>query len=93
MEEHRLAARARTRLPGNVLDDSAVAGEPCFIQNLSPLGASVVFSEGFTIPKRFYLFIGENGQSHRAVTIWRNGNIAGVKFLEARRNAPEVLPD
>ena len=93
MQEHRTAARARTRLPGNVLDEFSVTGEPCLVQNLSRLGASVVFSEGFTIPRRFDLFIGQHGHGHRVVTIWRNGNVAGVKFLTARPNAPEVLPD
>ena len=93
MQEHRTAARARTRLPGSALEGTALSGEPCFVQNLSQLGASVVFSEGFAIPRRFDLFIGERGHGHRVVTIWRNGNVAGVKFLIARANAPEVLPD
>ena len=93
MQELRTAARARTRLPGSALEDASFSGEPCFVQNLSRLGASVVFSEGFTIPRRFDLFIGPHGHSHRVVTIWRNGNKAGVKFLTARPNAPEVLPD
>ena len=93
MHEHRTAARARTHLPGNALEGSAVSGEPCFVQNLSHLGASVVFADGFAIPRRFSLFIGEHGRGHRAVTIWRNGNVAGVKFLEERPNAPEVLAD
>ena len=93
MQELRTAARARTRLPGNALEEFSLSGEPCFVQNLSRLGASVVFSDGFAIPRRFDLFIGQHGPSHRVVTIWRNGNVAGVKFLTARANAPEVLPD
>ena len=52
----------------------------------------MVFSEGATIPKRFDLFIGQDSQPHRALTIWRKANVAGVRFLEARPNAPEVLP-
>jgi hypothetical protein len=95
MNEHRLAARAQTRLTGRVLERSALAEEPCFVQNLSPVGACVVFSEG-TIPRRFDLFIGHDGRAHRALTIWRKANVAGVRFLEARPNearpnAPEVL--
>lgn len=93
MQEQRTAARARTRLPGNAVEDFSLSGEPCFVQNLSRLGASVVFSKGFTIPRRFDLFLGQDGHGHRVVTIWRNGNVAGVKFLTARPNAPEVLPD
>ena len=93
MQELRTAARARTRLPGNALEDLSLSGEPCFVQNLSRFGASVVFSEGFTIPRRFDLFIGQHGHGHRVVTIWRNGNVAGVKFLTPRPNAPEVLAD
>ena len=91
MQGLRTAVRARTRLPGNALDEFSVTGEPCFVQNLSRLGASVVFSESFTIPRRFDLFIGQHGHGHRVVTIWRNGNVAGVKFLTARANAP--MPD
>ena len=93
MQEKRIAARARTRLSGQALEDSSVSGEPCFVQNLSRLGASVVFSNAFAIPRRFDLIIGQHGKSHRVLTIWRNGNVAGVKFLEPRPNAPEVLPD
>jgi hypothetical protein len=91
MEELRGAARARTYLSGAALEDVAVTGEPCLIQNLSLRGASLVFREGFAIPRRFDLFIGQDGQAHRAVTIWRNGSVAGVKFLQPRPNAPEVL--
>ena len=66
--------------------------ELCPVQNLSPVGACVVFSEGATIPKRFVLFIGQDSQPHRALTIWRKANVAGVRFLEARPNAPGVWP-
>ena len=93
MQEHRMAARARTHLSGSALEGPTLSGEPCFVQNLSRLGALVVFADGFAIPRRFNLFIGQHGYGHRAVTIWRNGNVAGVKFLEARPNAPEVLAD
>lgn len=93
MEQLRGAARARTRLPGSALAAFAVTGEPCVIQDLSPRGASVVFREGFAVPRCFDLFIGEDGQAHQAVTIWWNGNVAGVKFLKTRPNAPEVLSD
>lgn len=93
MIELRAAARARTYLSGSAVADVAVTGEPCLIRNLSLQGASVVFREGFTIPRRFDLFISRDGQAHQAVTMWRNGNVAGVKFLQPRLNAPEVLPD
>ena len=52
----------------------------------------MVFSEGATIPKRFDLFIGQDTRAHRALTIWRKANVAGVRFLEARPNAPGVWP-
>lgn len=93
MQEHRMADRARTCLSGGALDDLSFSSEPCFVQNLSQFGASVVFAESFTPPRRFDLFIGEHGQGHRVVTIWLTGNVAGVKFLTARPNAPEVLAD
>jgi hypothetical protein len=92
MEEHRITARARTRLTGRAWERSALSEELCLVQNLSPVGACVVFSEGATIPKRFDLFIGQDTRAHRALTIWRKANVAGVRFLEARPNAPEVLP-
>ena len=69
MQEHRIAARARTRLTGRALERSALSEEPCLVQNLSPVGACVVFSEGATIPKRFDLFIGQDTRAHRALTI------------------------
>ena len=93
MDQLRGAARARTRLPGSALTAFAVTGEPCVIQDLSASGASVVFREGFAVPRCFDLFTGEKRQPHQAVTIWRNGNVAGVKFLKARVNVPEVLSD
>ena len=93
MEELRGAARARTHLSGSALAAFALTGEPCLIQNLSPRGAFLEFRVGFAIPRRFDLFIGQDGKAQQAVTIWRNGNVAGVKFLQTRLNAPEVLPD
>ena len=93
MEQLRAAARARTRLHGSALTAFAVAGEPCLIQDLSLTGASVAFRGGFAVPRCFDLFIGEDRKAHQAVTMWRNGNVAGVKFLKARPNAPEVLAD
>lgn len=93
MEERRAVARARTHLTGSTLTAFAVTGETCSIQNLSPLGASLVFREGFAVPRRFDLFIGENSQALQAVTMWRRGNIAGVKFLQPRFHVPEVVSD
>jgi hypothetical protein len=93
MEERRITARARTRLTGRVLERAALSDEPCLVQNLSSVGASVVFPEGATIPKRFDLFIGHDNQAHHALTIWRKANVAGVRFLEARPNAPKVFPN
>jgi len=91
MRELRAAARARTHISGSVLTAFAVTGEPCLIQNISPRGASVVFREGFAIPRRFNLVIGRDRHAQQALKIWRNGNVAGVKFLEFQPNAPEVL--
>jgi hypothetical protein len=64
----------------------------CFVQDLSPAGACVVFPKGVVIPRHFDLFIGLSVQSHRARTMWQQAGMAGVMFLEARANAPEVVP-
>jgi hypothetical protein len=93
MDEHRKTIRASTRLYGRaVLDGASPAAVACFVQDFSPTGACVVFARAVAIPKYFDLFVGQDSQGHRARTIWRQANTAGVMFLEARANAPEVLP-
>ena len=65
----------------------------CLVEDLSLTGARVVFSAGVTIPKHFDLVLGSDGRSHRVRTVWQQANTAGIMFLEARANVPEVLPD
>ena len=93
MDEHRKTIRASTCLYGRaVLGEPSPAAVACFVQDISPTGACVVFARPVAIPRYFDLFLGQDSRGHRARTIWRQANTAGVMFLEARANTPEVLP-
>ncbi|MCJ2036647.1 PilZ domain-containing protein [Methylobacterium sp. J-068] len=81
-----LAARA-------ALDRTSPETLPCLVRNLSPIGACVVFCADVTVPEYFDLFLGPDTRPYRAHLIWHDANTVGVSFLEARENAPEVLPD
>ena len=75
-----------------VLERGSSALMDCLVEDLSPMGARVVFSADVTIPKHFDLVLGPDSRSHRVRTVWQQANTAGIMFLEARANVPEVLP-
>ena len=93
MDERRTTLRAQARISGHAaLEREASTLVDCVVQNLSPAGACVVFSDQVTAPRFFDLFIGQGGRACRVRTIWREAGTAGVMFMGARANAPSVLP-
>ena len=93
MNEHRRALRAQTLLQAHaLLDRASPLTVTCLVQSLSPIGATVVFSEDGTIPRHFDLFIGKDSQAYRARRMWQRANVVGVMFVESRTRA-EVMPD
>lgn len=94
MSAHSRAVRAKTHISGRVdLKQIPAMHVDCIIEDLSQTGACVVFAERLSIPKYFVLTFGHSGQSYRARMTWQKANKVGVMFLNARANAPEVLPD
>ena len=94
MDERRNTLRAQACISGQAaLEREASTFVDCVVQNLSPAGACVVFSDQVTAPRFFDLFIGQSGRARRVRTVWRQAGTAGVMFVEARANAPAVLSD
>ena len=93
MSDHPRPLRAHTSISGlAVLSRSSSECVACIVEDLSPAGARVTFSDVHALPERFDLYLGPNSKLHRVRTIWRGGNTVGVQFLEPRADAPEVMP-
>lgn len=53
---------------------------PVSIVNLSKTGAMVKLPEGFNLPQS--LVLQSNHRAEPCETVWYNGNLAGLKFLD-----------
>jgi hypothetical protein len=94
MSEDRTTLRALTHLAGHAsLDQASREALPCLVRNLSPIGACLLFCTEVTAPERFDLFLDPEAPAYRVRRVWQHDNEVGVSFLEARENAPEVIPD
>ncbi len=51
-----------------------------FVRDLSSVGAKIAVSQRYTIPLRFNIIIGEQGEPHSARRMWRRGDYVGVMF-------------
>ena len=61
--------------------DGGFARRECDLADISNGGAKIVVPSGQTIPKHFAMIITPHGDAKACELVWRNGRMAGVKFV------------
>ncbi len=91
MNERRQDARRRVCL-GGLIEAAAFLPEiPCTIRNVSLTGAQVRLSSGAILPERIVLTVPMRGEQRLAELVWREGDLAGFRFHDARE-LPDARP-
>ena len=82
MSENRSVNRARTLLSAKAVFKGGLSSLDCFVKDLSPGGARLMFEGREYVPNTFQLNIHRNGQSFKSHVRWREHNFVGVSFDE-----------
>ena len=78
--EPRQSQRVRTFLGGKLVLRDGSATISCTIRNRSRTGAKIEIAAAQPIPLRFYLLIPKDRLAFDAETMWRRGNLAGLRL-------------
>ena len=80
MQEHRKLARTRVLKSAKLLFQNS-SGKDCLVQDLTNVGASIVFSDTVDLPATLDLTF-DSGRSIRPCRLaWRTSDKIGVEFL------------
>ncbi|GJD33740.1 PilZ domain-containing protein [Methylobacterium aerolatum] len=92
MDERRQDARRRVCL-GGLIEAAAFLPEiPCTLRNVSLTGAQVRVAPGAILPERIVLSVPSRGEQRLAELVWREGELAGFRFQEAREKPADRPP-
>ena len=92
--ENRLEPRKRVLMAGLVVVDDGTDVFPCTVLDVSATGARVRVAPERVLPGEFRLVVVRSRTAHLARVMWRNQQLAGVKFTETRfidSHLPEEL--
>jgi len=64
--------------------DSLKGRSECQVMDISSDGARLVIASGLTLPKRFGIALVSNSPPRECERVWRNGEMMGIRFTEAR---------
>jgi PilZ domain len=81
MRERRKLARNRTFLGGMIAFNHRNSTMNCLVRNLSVEGAKISFTNTATVPDKFDLTIKQKECTLLARIVWRQGDEAGIIFL------------
>ena len=79
--DRRSERRLRSLLTGTIVFDDKCTMD-CTVRNISAFGARVVLADAFRLPDTFNLRIPHHDQTHRARTVWRKGDAAGLELAD-----------
>jgi hypothetical protein len=78
--------RRPIRHAANLLVDEKGTLRPCWIVDISDVGARLMLLSDYELPERFVLLLTETGKARRDCrVVWRDGLILGVEFQKKSR--------
>ena len=81
--ERRLRRRQRVLLGGIVTHDEGAHSFGCTIRNQTDAGALITLPKGQCLPPSIYLINLRERTAYEALTVWTDGHVAGLAFLES----------
>jgi hypothetical protein len=94
MGERRKSTRQKSFLRGCIYFNNRRSALDCLVRDISDEGARLIFSDTVAIPDVVDLYIPQKEQTLRAHVEWRQGEEAGVAFVqEGHASASPLLSD
>jgi hypothetical protein len=81
--ERRLRRRHRVLLGGIVTHNEGAHSFGCTIRNQTDAGALITLPKGRCLPPNIYLINLRERIAYEALTVWTDGRVAGLAFLES----------
>lgn len=91
MLERRQYPRNRVYYGGTIAFNARNSTLDCLVRNFSPRGAKIEFENSAFLPDRVDFDVARRGLSCLARLVWRDRNVAGLMFGDARHSG-DVVP-
>jgi hypothetical protein len=93
--DKRWAIRRAVNAPGLIVSDTSTSSVRCMVSDISSTGALIevgaASSSASSLPDKFNLQLIYDRSQVRCEVVWRNGTMAGVRFLSMIEAMPKVV--